>query len=488
MNEGSREGFDRFARHAAAEINARAERLSASSVAPTRDSRRASRTLLAAAASVVLLLAVGIGVWWPGGADGPQHVTVEPPPRATDQAGDDAEDAPAEPRPEQRCAQRVTSFEDDVGWQLSVDDAALTRPVVAGGMVYVGDTSEGGCLFAVDEQTGDLVWTVPGRAVHGGSPLVVGGRLLVPFEDELTALDLESGDVLWSAEIRPQKTLQVVGELVLTVAWGDGGDGNVLHALHLENGDVEWTVEEVWEPLLVHDDVPAVRGRGGMQLLDLPDGEVVGEVAIEGGRWPTRLLDDTFLTHRPSNYHGLVDASSGELLWETNVPGAASTGQVVVGGRLVVAADVGEVFGIDMDTRNYDWRTDVASLPSPNPARGMGPEPAHTGTTLYLGTEDGVFAIDATSGEILWRNELGEALSPTLHHDDVVYLAVDGRGVVALDPANGRELWSAEPDAEGLWPRRNHQLALQALVPAEAHLVTRARPDVLLGLHLREPD
>jgi hypothetical protein len=57
--------------------------------------------------------------------------------------------------------------------------------VVAGGVLYVHDPTGGG-LLAYSPATGRVLATLPAGAGHWGSPVVTGGRIVLPEGDANT--------------------------------------------------------------------------------------------------------------------------------------------------------------------------------------------------------------------------------------------------------------------------------------------------------------
>jgi hypothetical protein len=68
-----------------------------------------------------------------------------------------------------------------------------TSPVVAGGLLYVFD-HRGGRLNAYDPVSGALRASLPAAPGHWNSPIVVGGRVILPvgsYQDHATSGTLE---------------------------------------------------------------------------------------------------------------------------------------------------------------------------------------------------------------------------------------------------------------------------------------------------------
>jgi polyvinyl alcohol dehydrogenase (cytochrome) len=120
-------------------------------------------------------------------------------------------------------------------WSTKVAEAGLTRPgsnfstggfigptAVADGIV-TGGTAIGGSPFlhALDAQTGAIRWQQPEAAATYGAPAVANGVLIIGGTDfTIRALDLQTGEVLWRDEVSGAVSggAAIVGPDVIAVA------------------------------------------------------------------------------------------------------------------------------------------------------------------------------------------------------------------------------------------------------------------------------
>jgi outer membrane protein assembly factor BamB len=54
-------------------------------------------------------------------------------------------------------------------------------------------------MYALDQATGDVIWTAPLDTISAGAPAVANGLLFVPQGSGLKAFDLETGALVWTA-------------------------------------------------------------------------------------------------------------------------------------------------------------------------------------------------------------------------------------------------------------------------------------------------
>ncbi|ARS90073.1 PQQ-binding-like beta-propeller repeat protein [Natrarchaeobaculum aegyptiacum] len=135
-------------------------------------------------------------------------------------------------------------------WKRTIGDGrsiGTNRPAVRDGTVYV--SSRPGDLVAVDAETGDRDWDVRPDAHEGSSlryrnfrpPTATAAGLVVPDREGVTLFDPANGDVLWEYTHDGNLTGGTAAVADGTVFVPDGRDS--LHAIDLESGDEIWTVD-----------------------------------------------------------------------------------------------------------------------------------------------------------------------------------------------------------------------------------------------------
>ena len=146
------------------------------------------------------------------------------------------------------------------------------------------------------------------------------------------------------------------------------------------------------------------------------------------------------------------DPASGdpELAWEFDVASSLASPPVVADGALVIGAHVTNlVHAIETDSGEERWRVETGG-----PVDAM---PFVDDGTVYIGSFDGsMYAIDLATGDVRWREELaGEdgddpagIVAGAAVVDDVVVVGGGDGTIWGLDPDDGGELWSFEPDGD----------------------------------------
>ncbi|MBI2169850.1 MAG: PQQ-binding-like beta-propeller repeat protein [Actinobacteria bacterium] len=243
-----------------------------------------------------------------------------------------------------------------------------------------------------------------------------------------------------------------------------GDDGGVVYALDAGTGTERWRVDtgELESYVAVADGVVY-----GSSSFAESDGAVIALAADTGTeRWRLALdgypnqpvvadgvvyvgtedVTESFVEDAGSVY--AIDAENGTELWRFDAGGGVY-GPVVASGKVYAGSANGAVYAIDAASGTELWR--AAPVESHEaPARTVYYSSLLTVAdgVVYAGSsgEAGkVYALDAESGNELWRFSTGGAiLSAPAVANGVLYAG--GDAVFALDAESGNELWRFSPD------------------------------------------
>jgi outer membrane protein assembly factor BamB len=244
-------------------------------------------------------------------------------------------------------------------------DAPLTSPKAAGGLVYV--VSRDGRAWAISAANGRLRWEIPSVAAPVVSASAPGPALserlvVLPFgSGELVAALRVSGVPVWNAVVfggRVGVALSTVDDVTGDPVIADGRvyaatlSGRTL-ALDLETGERIWTARDgaVSAPVAVGGSVFTVSDRNQLLRLDAATGRVVWRRDLPFFR-ETRVnrREGIFAQHGPvlaggrlwvgssDGYLRGFSPASGALQAALPVPSGAATRPIAVGGALYVMA------------------------------------------------------------------------------------------------------------------------------------------------------
>ncbi|MFG2030328.1 PQQ-binding-like beta-propeller repeat protein [Streptomyces sp. NPDC048825] len=185
-------------------------------------------------------------------------------------------------------------------WTLTAPKWSLSRPVVAGGRVYV---SVDGWITALDRETGEQVWRSPYRCSTSRSqPLTVASSCVVvqgPEGVAVAVLETESGSELRRIDVRNHIGHVSDGR---TVVVAHAPDGRMFTGYDVRGGDPLWS----WPDPIAWGAIASVRG---MEVMD-------GRLVLYGG-------EDNEYRNTPRSFvvRG-YDLRTGSLLWRRPFPNA----------------------------------------------------------------------------------------------------------------------------------------------------------------------
>lgn len=217
-----------------------------------------------------------------------------------------------------------------------------------------------GLLAALDMKTGKAVWESPmsGSTMSDGTAAVADGKVFVGNEtaDQVLAYDLKTGKRLWTGK----------AELG---GWQDGvptaddgrvyiGSGNGIIARNAETGQKMWSFRSPHASLVSSNSTPSAPA----------------------------VKDDIVYMGFPSGAVTALDAVTGEVVWDTLLPGELYKGgihssPVVAGNVVLVGSNNGSFYALDRRTGKVVFEHEIGSW--------VAAGPAVSGNTVVVGAYDG---------------------------------------------------------------------------------------------------
>lgn len=351
-------------------------------------------------------------------------------------------------------------------------------PAVAEGRLFVpvvdyGDGSAGG-VVALDARTGEVLWDRrTGVAVHG-APAVADGLVVFAAADGVVhAVQAASGAPVWDFDLGAG-AIELNSWLYTSPAIAGGvvyiGLQQNFAAIDLQSGAQLWRTDPEqgdWAITLssvaVGDDVGvAVIGRGfeGVFGWDPRDGRELWRIppalAVAVNASPV-IADDTAWLVDVESKVTAIDVHTGDLRWRNQLYnegvdwgfGPVAT-PALADGRLFVPTPRDYLYALDAASGDRLWRVGagdsvIRPLPYKVAARGFVGAAVVTGDVVWAGATDGVLrAIDAASGAVLWSSDLGAPiLSGVVPYGETLFVATYDGTIRAL--VAGDDSWNFEP-------------------------------------------
>jgi outer membrane protein assembly factor BamB len=313
-------------------------------------------------------------------------------------------------------------------WRRDFDKTAFAAvPVIAGGVVYVGDLDGG--FQALDLATGETRWTrrIDGAGFTSSAAVATDPTLPLVVGDDMglvRGLDRATGETRWEyateGEISGGPTIleEDAGPRVLV-----GSQDASLSCLELATGKLLWKHS-------IADQI-----RCGPTVARTPAG------------------DRVFLAGCDGRLH-ILDAATGQETAAIEIGGPTGTTPAVSGDRVLFGTEGGGFFAIDFLEPAVAWR----KQPAPN-AQAYRSSAAIAGELAIVGTRGrAVEAFATADGTVRWRQPrrgavdaspvvvtaAGSATDSTLPPRPVTIVA-DTKGTVAvLEAATGQPAWEFE--------------------------------------------
>lgn len=245
-------------------------------------------------------------------------------------------------------------------WRANIDGESLARPLVSGELIVLQTIDNR--LLALSVFDGRQIWTIeqstPSLTMRGSaSPVLVGSTIVAGFDNgRLSAVDLDSGDVIWESLLAPPsgrsalERLSDIDGVIATVGqdvYAVGYQGR-MGALASESGQILWSREiSSYEGVSVDwNSVYTTRDDGEIIAMSRRDGTETWRNNDLLRREPTlpAAFHTTVAVGDLEGYVHFFSNLSGEPVARVKLGGAAiSNAPIVVADRLYVQSDSGNI-------------------------------------------------------------------------------------------------------------------------------------------------
>jgi outer membrane protein assembly factor BamB len=345
------------------------------------------------------------------------------------------------------------------------DGYFTTGCAVAYGMVY--ELNKDGYLYAINVETGDLVWKYqgPDTILWPGFPTVADGKIYATTGEaaayggevgvsEFACLDAYTGRLIWKLPIEalaPRESVAVAyGNLYII-------PGNVTTAVDSISGSEYTTMDQVWAigtstipvsswSVWRADPTHSSTAQEGPSNLTVAwkfttNGAVISSPSVADGI--------VYFGSQDKNIYA-IGAWSGNLIWNFTTQGALESSPAAANGKVYTGGDDGYVYCLNAYTGAFIWKTFVnGDLPFTFASIVLKSSPAVVRDRVYIGSLDGyLYALDANNGDIVWRTQTeGQITSSPAVADDAVYFTSEEPTTGALyklDANTGDVIWKQQ--------------------------------------------
>ncbi|MDX2027829.1 MAG: PQQ-binding-like beta-propeller repeat protein [Alphaproteobacteria bacterium] len=315
----------------------------------------------------------------------------------------------------------VKAFDNKTGdrlWYFETTPEDRDDDAIGGGIGVDGDTVYAttgfGEVLALQAETGNLKWRRALLNPLRAAPTISDGRVYaVSIDNQLSALDTRTGDVLWhhngiseSATLMGASSPAVSGDsVVVTYSSGE------VYNLRAENGRVSWSYA-----LTMPTQVGALPA-----IADIRGLPVIGH-----GR--------TFVVSH-SGRMASIDHRTGDRDWEVDIGGLNTP--LVAGDAVFILSNDGQLVALSRTSGRIMWVKELQKLTDPDD-RGSTPVfwsgPVLGGSRLWLTNSLGqLMAYSPDDGREVETIEIDEPIyMPPVIADKVLYVVTDNGDLIAL--------------------------------------------------------
>ena len=304
-------------------------------------------------------------------------------------------------------------------WEFTSKASFVSSPIVANGVVYF---MEGQYLYGRDALTGARKMT---KLVSNNFPEFTtlsfsNGLLYIGISTGLMAINPATSRIIWQYSGTVSSAAVVAGNFVYFIGGTSGKF--TLYALNVASGSLQWsytyTQQGVATPAVANGIVYLTAGNS-LYALNAATGAVQWTYTIQsGGISSPAIVNGTVYCYCGVGLAAL-DAATGTLKWNNTKIIYGSSPLAIAGGVIYAGLQSGTVDAIFAGNGKIKWTAPIgtSTIPSLSVANGV----------LYTSAKNNLFAIDASTGSLLFQQSLGSLYrgtsitSPSIV-DGIVYI------------------------------------------------------------------
>ncbi len=310
--------------------------------------------------------------------------------------------------------------------------------------VFRGDVLASGIARTKITDTPEQLWKME---VKGGAfeatPVIVDGIVYIgDLDGKLFALDLQDGKEKWNWKIDSGfMASPAVREGLIFLGDIDG----VCHCIEAATGKEKWKFKAEAEvdssANFWQDKVLFASQDRNVYCLEATTGKLVWKYAIEDQIrcTPTVVGDRCFVAGCDSKLH-IIDLLKGTSAAEVPIEAPTGVTPAVLGDHVFFGTEAGTLFSVNWKQAKVTWQTDDGT------GQGFRSSPAVAEGMLVVGSRSKqVLALDPANGHELWTFTTKSRIdsSPVIAGERIIVGAADGR-LYGLDRKTGTEVWQRQ--------------------------------------------
>lgn len=299
-------------------------------------------------------------------------------------------------------------------------------PMVSEGIAYFSAAFNEANLYAVDLTTGKLKWKLVQSNTEFTNPTLTGDLLYFGAGKILHAINPTTQNERWKFEAEAEIPALLSPLVIDGTVYVGSGDGK-LHAVNAANGREKWAFNAGhpvrWKPLVFSDGVLyAAESSGTIHAIKILPIQELWTFKSSTGVWRLVINGDRLCFVDRESYVHMLDRETGKELPQFKQGNRAGTEPAFFAGKLFFGGwNSGSLFAINASTGEKLWKFEQQL--------GCRP-PVLAGDTVYLACADEhLYALDATTGKKFWSFDTKQHVmsAPFFANGVLYYVADDGK-------------------------------------------------------------
>lgn len=326
----------------------------------------------------------------------------------------------------------AAAFECRTKFTFQIDTVLTSGIAISGNTLFFGDST--GKIYALDKNSGSLIWSYKANYSIYGTPSVIDDRVTFAQGDgTITCLKISDGSLLWNniAYENVSDSLSdgtTPGGGMVYVSKSDGK----LYALDDKSGHIVWTYEAGPQGLRnapAYDNGLVFLGEydGRFSIIDAETGERINGGG-SGGAVNTPSVKDGNVYF--SSWDGSVQAVriKGVVpLWNTKVNDTITTSPAISENILAIGTGRGAAVALDTNDGKILWRFETN-------AGGIQAKPLiANGLVFIAGGQGNLYVMDAKTGNTLFNLDAGYVTASEPAFSEGVFYFGGRDGITALE-------------------------------------------------------